>query len=70
MEPTRAPSTKPVQPYIAPARAKTRTVVISTLTPDTRAASSLEPRANIFLPKVVLFQMNHMTAASRMANHT
>ena len=61
---------KPVKPYMAPAREKTMMVVISTLTPETRAASSLEPRANMFLPKVVLFQMNHMRAVRRMAKIT
>ena len=70
MEPIRAPSMKPVKPYIAPARAKTPTVTPNTLTPETLAASSLEPRANIFLPKVVLFHTNHMTAVSTMANST
>ena len=35
-------------------------IVMVTFTPDTRAASSLLPTANMFLPNVVLFQMNHM----------
>ena len=60
----------PVKPYIAPAREKTRMVVASTLTPETRAASSLEPSANIFLPKVVLFQINQIIAVSKMAKMT
>ena len=42
-------------------------VVINTFTPETRAASSLAPRANMFLPKVVLFQMNHIRTLSKMA---
>ena len=45
-------------------------VVANTLTPDTRAASSLAPRANMFLPKVVLFQMNHMMTVRITAIHT
>ncbi len=35
-------------------------IVRMTLTPDTFAASSFEPTANIFFPKVVLFQITHM----------
>ena len=61
---------KPVTAYMAPARAKTMMVVANTLTPETRAASSLAPRANMFLPKVVLFQMNHMTMVQITAIHT
>ena len=45
-------------------------MTIVTLTPDTRAASSLEPTANMFLPKVVLFQMNHMMAVTMIAKAT
>ena len=37
-------------------------MVRKTLTPETFAASSLEPTANMFLPKVVLFQMTHISA--------
>ena len=36
------------------------TVVQKTLTPETFAASALEPTANMFLPNAVLFQMNHI----------
>ena len=36
---------------------KTRMMVFITLTPETLAASSLEPTAYMFLPKAVLFQM-------------
>ena len=61
MELMRAPSMKPVTPYIAPARVWTMTVVQNTLTPETLAASALEPTANMFLPKAVLFQMNHIS---------
>ena len=43
-------------------------VVLITLTPDTFAASGLEPTANMFLPKVVLFQMNHTTTIAATAH--
>ena len=45
-------------------------VVFITFTPDTLAASGLEPTANIFLPKVVLFQMNHIRATMIAAYNT
>ena len=66
----RAPSMKPVTPYIAPARVWTITVVQNTLTPETLAASALEPTANMFLPKAVLFQMNHISATKITAYST
>ena len=66
----RAPSMKPVKPYITPASVKTRMVVAATFTPETFAASGLEPTANMFLPKVVLFQTNHITTVITMAYHT
>ena len=53
-----------------PASTNTRIMVRDTLTPDTLAASSLEPTANIFFPKVVLFQTIHITAVSTMAYST
>ena len=70
MELMRAPSMKPVTPYIAPASVWTRTVVQNTLTPETRAASALEPTANMFLPNAVLFQMNHMMNTKMAAYKT
>ena len=45
-------------------------VVAATFTPETFAASGLEPTANMFLPKVVLFQTNHITTVITMAYHT
>ena len=45
-EAIRAPSIKPVIPYITPASTNTIKIVINTFTPDTLAASSFEPTAN------------------------
>ena len=45
-------------------------IVAMTFTPETRAASSLEPTANIFLPKVVLFHTTHMMAVTKIASTT
>ena len=39
----------PVMPYITPARINTMRIVTKTFTPETLAASSFEPTANIFL---------------------
>ena len=61
-EAIRAPSIKPVIPYITPASTNTIKIVINTFTPDTLAASSFEPTANIFLPNFVLFQITHIIA--------
>ena len=66
----RAPSMKPVMPYMAPASVNTRMMVRSTLTPETLAASGLEPTANMFLPKVVLFHTNHITTVRATTYHT
>ena len=52
----------PVMPYITPARINTMRIVTKTFTPETLAASSFEPTANIFLPNFVLFQTTHITA--------
>ena len=57
-------------PYITPASMNTRMMVRATFTPDTLAASSLEPTANIFFPKVVLFQITHITAVKITAYRT
>ena len=39
-----------------------------TLMPETAAASGLPPTANMFLPKVVLFQMNQTMAMAAIAH--
>ena len=49
---------------------KTPMMVIITFTPETRAASSLEPTANMFLPKAVLFQTTHISAVTISASST
>ena len=67
MELMRAPSIKPVRPYITPANVWTRTVVRKTFTPETLAASAFEPTANMFLPNVVLFHRNQVMASRMMA---
>ena len=66
-EPTRAPSTKPVQRvHDAPARAKTSMVVISHV--DAGYVGRFRIGAaerTCFCRSVVLFQMNHITTASQ-----
>ena len=46
---------------------KTNNVVLNTEIPDTEAASGLPPTAYIFLPNVVLFQMNQTIAIATIA---
>ena len=53
-----------------PARTNTIMIVLVTLTPDTFAASGLEPTANMFLPKTVLFHMNHIIAVRTIEYQT
>ena len=47
---------------------KAPTVTRNTEIPDTEAASGLPPTAYRFLPKVVLFQMNHTTTTAATAH--
>ena len=68
-EPTmRMHSSQEPKPYSTPARTKAPTVTLNTEIPDTEAASGLPPTANRFLPKVVLFQMNHTTITAAIAH--
>ena len=47
---------------------KAPTVTQNTEIPETEAASGLPPTAYRFLPKVVLFQMNHTTTTAATAH--
>ena len=46
---------------------KAPTVTLNTEIPETEAASGLPPTVYRFLPKVVLFQMNHTTIPAATA---
>src|SRR5699024_6282426 len=50
-----------------PARTKAPTVTANTEIPETEAASGFPPTAYRFLPKVVLFQINHTIAIAATA---
>ncbi|CDC42361.1 unknown [Firmicutes bacterium CAG:449] len=57
-EPTLAPSKNPPIPYRTPAITNIPIVTLKTLIPDTDAASVFPPTAYIYLPNLVLFQIN------------
>ena len=50
-----------------PASMKAPTVTLNTEIPETEAASAFPPTAYKFLPKVVLFQINHTMATAATA---
>ena len=61
-------SSQEPKPYRMPARINAPTVTRNTEMPETAAASALPPTANRFLPKVVLFQMNHTMITAAIAH--
>ena len=61
-------SSQAPKPYRIPAMAKAVMVTLKTEIPDTAAASELPPTAYMYLPRVVLFQMNHMIQTTATAH--